>query len=133
MDEVTVTFTVSSNNALLLITCYGLLTGKDPADSIDGPEHLKRLLDAIGCHQEEDKSDVDMEQVYSEMEERDTFLKPLNLSVRTHNTLKRAGVKSREDLQNVLSGKGKYLYVRMIGPKSRREIAAALAAHLAHP
>ena len=47
MSDVTITFTVPSNQALLLLTCHDLISGVVPDDSVVGVYHFDWLLDEL--------------------------------------------------------------------------------------
>ena len=48
MNEVTLTLTCSSNDALLLLALYNIVSGVAPEDSIAAQEHIAWLIDEIG-------------------------------------------------------------------------------------
>jgi hypothetical protein len=50
MAETSLTFTCSTNNALLLLAFYDVITDVAPEDSIASVEHAARLIDEIGSH-----------------------------------------------------------------------------------
>ena len=130
MSDVTVTFTVSSNDALLLLTCHDLITGVAPDDSIAGVDNFEWLLDEIARASDvyrdykAEEARTQEQAVDQEYKERRDFLGLLSLSPRSYNALMRVGMRSLADVTTILAARPGTKYG--IGAKTLRELADAL-------